>query len=109
MVSNPVVIVLTTLPVEQDPTPMATALVGEGLVACINVLPTMQSVYRWQGKIEQADERQVVMKTTAARVSALEERLRQLHPYDVPEFLVLPAGGGSDAYLEWVRTSTEAS
>jgi periplasmic divalent cation tolerance protein len=109
MASDSVVLVLTTLPLDQDPTMMATALVDEGLVACVNVLPPMRSVYRWQGRIEQADERQVVMKTTAARVPALQERLRQLHPYDVPEFVVLPVSGGSDAYLAWVRESTAAS
>ena len=101
------VIVLTTLPVEHDAPAFARTLVEEGLVACVNLLPPMQSVYRWQGRVENADERQVVMKTTSARVPDLERRLRQLHPYDVPEFLVLPVDGGSDAYLAWVRDSTE--
>jgi periplasmic divalent cation tolerance protein len=106
MAETAFVIVLTTMPHEQDPTPMATALVEEGLVACVNLLPPMRSVYRWQGSIEQADEVQMVMKTTADRVPALRQRLRQLHPYDVPEFLVLPISGGSDDYLAWVREST---
>jgi periplasmic divalent cation tolerance protein len=72
----------------------------------VNVLPEMTSIYRWEGKVEKAAERQVIVKTTAARVDDLRERIRQLHSYDVPEFVVLPIFSGSEAYLKWVRDST---
>ena len=100
------VIVLTTLPVEADADAIVTALVEERLVACANVLPAMQSVYRWQGHVEKAEERQVVMKTTSAQVPPLQSRLQTLHPYDVPEFLVLAVAGGAEAYLRWMADST---
>jgi periplasmic divalent cation tolerance protein len=66
----------------------------------------MESVYRWEGEIEQESERQVVIKTSRDCVAALWDRVRELHPYDVPEFLVLPIVDGSDAYLRWVADST---
>ena len=99
------VIVLTTIGADADATTIARALVDERLAACVNVLPAMMSVYRWKGTVERDREQQIVIKTTAERVAALEARLRQLHPYELPEFLVLPASGGSTAYLEWVRAS----
>lgn len=101
----PVVLVLTTLGADADAAALATTLVEERLAACVNVLPPMLSVYRWKGRIEQDREQQIVMKTTADRIAALEARLRTLHPYELPEFLVVPAAGGSDAYLAWVRES----
>ena len=63
------------------------------------------SIYRWNGKVEQDAEQQLVIKTTIACLEALEARVKALHPYDVPEFLVLRPAGGSDAYLAWVRDS----
>ena len=101
------VIVLTTLPVDQDADRFARTLVGEKLAACVNVLPPMRSIYRWQGAIESADERQVAIKTTVARVKALETRLKALHPYEVPEFVVLPIIAGSQQYLSWLSSSTQ--
>jgi periplasmic divalent cation tolerance protein len=100
-----VVLVLTTLGADTDATAIARALVDERLAACVNVLPVMVSVYRWKGAVEHDREQQLVIKTTADRVAALESRLRQLHPYELPEFLVVPASGGSTAYLGWVAES----
>ena len=97
-------IVLTTLGAETDALSLARTLVDERLAACANVLPAMVSVYRWKGAVEQDKEHQVIIKTSSDRLSALETRLRQLHPYELPEFLVLDAGGGA-AYLAWVRQS----
>lgn len=102
---RPVVLVLTTIGVDADAAGLARTLVEERLAACVNVLPAMTSVYRWKGQVEQDREQQIVIKTTADRVEALEARLRALHPYDLPEFLVLTAGGGSSAYLDWVGES----
>jgi len=99
------VIVLTTVPADRDGVAIGRQLVEEGLAACVSVLPPMVSVYRWQGEVHQDMERQLVIKTRAERVEALMARLTTLHPYDVPECLVLPVAGGSDAYLAWVRDS----
>ena len=97
-------IVLTTIGSETDALGLARTLIDERLAACVNVLPAMVSVYRWKGSVEQDKEHQVVIKTSADRLAALEIRLRQLHPYELPEFLVLDVGGGA-AYLAWVRES----
>ena len=100
------VLVLTTLPAEGDAEKFASLLVEEKLAACVNVLPPMRSVYRWKHVVETADERQLVIKTTTTQVSALEERMRALHPYDIPEFIVIPIVQGSGAYLSWLSDST---
>ncbi len=100
------VIVLTTLPGDMDGTAFARAIVEERLAACVNRLAPMESVYRWEGAIEQESERQVILKTSKDRVVALWERVRELHPYDVPEFVVLPVVDGNDAYLRWIAEAT---
>ena len=94
-------IVLTTLGAHADANALAQALVDERLAACVNVLPPMTSTYRWKGAVEQEREQQLVIKTSRAQVPALQARLRQLHPYELPEFLVLDASG-SEAYLAWI-------
>jgi periplasmic divalent cation tolerance protein len=99
-------IVLTTLPAEGDAETFAQQLVEEKLAACVSILPPMRSIYRWQGAVERADERQLLIKTTAVRLAALESRIRQLHPYDTPEFIVIPITQGSIAYLSWLAEST---
>lgn len=100
------VMVWTTIGSSTDGHKLASLLVGERLAACVNVLSEMDSVYRWNGKIESDRERQVIMKTTTGRIAALQARLHELHDYDVPEFVVVPILGGSDAYLRWIREST---
>ena len=99
------VIVLTTLGADADADALARTLVDERLAACVNVLPLMTSHYRWKDAVEQAGERQLIIKTTAGRVDALRARLIQLHPYEVPEFLVIDVAGGSKGYLQWLRDS----
>lgn len=99
--SDEYVVVLSTWPSDGEPATLRT-LVEERLAACVNILPEMTSIYRWMDAIEQAPERQVIIKTTRARVPALRERLRSLHPYDVPEFIVLRIIDGSEAYLRWI-------
>ena len=100
------VLVLTTLPTDADGAAFARTLVEEQLAACVNLHAPMESIYRWEGNIETETERQLVIKTTRERVAALWDRVRELHPYDVPEFLVLPIVDGNDAYLRWVGEST---
>jgi periplasmic divalent cation tolerance protein len=99
------VIVFTTFPADGDAAALAETIVAERLAACVNLLPPMQSVYRWEGKVEQAAERQLIIKTTAASVARLQARLIELHPYDVPEFLVLTVSDGSESYLQWLQDS----
>ena len=96
-------LVLTSIAAEGDADAIAKALVEERLAACVSVLPPMQSTYRWKGTVESAAERQLLIKTKAAQVAALEVRVRELHPYEVPEFLVLAIDAGSPAYLSWLR------
>ena len=100
------VVVLTTLPADADAAEFGRALVEERLAACVNLLPPMQSVYRWAGELQHEAERQIVIKTSSSRTAALWERVRALHPYDVPEFIVLPIVDGNEAYLRWVGEST---
>ena len=105
--ASPFVIVLTTFPADGDAQMVARTLVEERLVACVNILPLMDSVYRWEGNIDESRERQIVMKTTHGRVDELTRRLEELHPYDVPELLVIPVNGGGDRYLAWIGESVE--
>jgi periplasmic divalent cation tolerance protein len=103
------VIVLTTLPTDADATAFARGIIEARLAACVNLLPAMDSIYFWEGSIEHETERQVVMKTSRERVAELWDRVRELHPYDVPEFLVLPIVDGNEEYLHWVAESTSQS
>ena len=103
-----IALVLTTLGADADAAALARTLVSEQLAACVNVLPVMTSVYRWKGAIEQDREQQLVIKTAPARLAALEARVRQLHPYELPEFVVLDARA-SEAYARWVRTGPSAT
>jgi periplasmic divalent cation tolerance protein len=100
------VIVLTTLPKDDDAAALARTLVSERLAACVNIQGQMRSIYRWEAAVEEEQEVQIVIKTTARCVTPLFERLGALHPYEVPEFLVLPVVDGSDVYLRWMREST---
>lgn len=102
------VIVLTTVAAGTDATTLARALVTERLAACVNVLPAMASIYRWEGRVNEEQEHQIVIKTTKDRVPALRARLHALHPYAVPEWLVLGVSDGSDAYLDWISDSVTA-
>jgi periplasmic divalent cation tolerance protein len=101
-----VVLVLTTVPADDRGEAIARALVDERLAACVNVLGPMTSFYRWHGAVERDVERQLLIKTTRGRVAALQARLVELHPYDLPEFVVLPVSEGGPAYLDWVRNET---
>lgn len=100
------VVVLSTFPADGEPAAMARTLIDERVAACVNILPAMTSIYRWAEGVEEDSEHQVVIKTTRAQVPALWDRLRDLHPYEVPEFIVLPIIDGNDAYLKWIGEST---
>ena len=106
MIVKQSVLVLTTYPADGDAEQLAATLVEERLAACVNILPTMRSIYRWQGKVEKADERQLLIKTSLGRIRALEKRVKELHPYDVPEFVALTIDKTAKDYLSWLVDST---
>jgi periplasmic divalent cation tolerance protein len=99
-------IVLTTLPKYASALKLAEDLVGTGLAACVNILPPMTSVYEWKGKLEQGQEHQLVIKTSAACYPELEACILRNHPYELPEIIALPVETGLAAYLGWVATQT---
>lgn len=96
-------VVLLTAPDPAVAEGLARSLVEERLAACVNVVPGVRSFYRWEGRVETAGELLLVVKTRADRAAALAARVRELHPYELPEVLELPAVGGSPAYLDWLR------
>ena len=102
MASTDIVLILTTAPDDDRAGRWARALVEERLAACVNVHGPMTSCYRWKGAVQREVERQVVIKTTRERIEALKARLLELHSYELPEFLVMAADGGSDEYVRWV-------
>ena len=95
------VIVLTTVGSEADALELGRTLVEQRLVACVNI-SAVTSIYRWKDGIEQDDEHILVLKTRTDLLEALQARMRELHPYELPEFVVLPVSGGSEAYLAWL-------
>jgi periplasmic divalent cation tolerance protein len=99
------VMAMTTLPGDYDATTLAQDLVGSGLAACVNIIPGIRSVYTWDGVPQVDQEQQLLMKTTTDQVDALWDTLKPRHPYDVPEFIVVPVVDGSQDYLRWVERS----
>ena len=85
---------------------IARAVVQRKLAACANIVPVMESIYRWKGKVEEAPEVLMIVKTSAKRLADLEREVKRLHSYDVPEFIVLPIGAGSKQYLGWIGENT---
>lgn len=101
-----IVFVYVTAPSLEVAEHIAAAAVEEKLAACANILPGMTSVYRWQGKVERATEVVVILKTHADVSGALMQRIKTLHPYEVPCAVSVPVLGGLDDYLEWIKTET---
>jgi periplasmic divalent cation tolerance protein len=95
--------VTTTLPDRVSADKLAEILVAERLAACGQVLGPVSSTYHWEGRLEQAEEWYCTLKTTEQRLPALQKRIRELHPYQTPELIVLPISGGDAQYLEWVH------
>lgn len=95
-------IVLTTESTLEEANKLGRALVEERLVACATLLPVVQSIYHWDAQIQSAPETMVMLKTSAEKLEALEKRLRELHSYRVPEFLVIAVEHGSATYMDWM-------
>jgi periplasmic divalent cation tolerance protein len=95
--------VLTALGAPREAQQIARTLVDERLAACVNVVPGVMSVYRWKGAVEQETELLLVIKTVGEKIEALKARLLELHPYELPEMVVIPIGGGHAPYLAWIQ------
>lgn len=103
--ASPVVLALMTAPDAAVGEVIARTLVGEQLAACVNLVPGVRSLYRWEGGVCVDDEVQLLIKTTAARVEALRARALAIHPYTLPELIVINVVEGNPAYLSWVQSS----
>src|SRR5688572_12849623 len=99
-------VILTTLASEEEAVALVRALLDRRLIACGTVLPGARSLYRWEGQLAEEHEVVVLLKSTSARVEALEEAFAELHPYKVPELLALPVAAGLEKYLHWIETET---
>ncbi|MBS2021575.1 MAG: divalent-cation tolerance protein CutA [Deltaproteobacteria bacterium] len=95
-------LVLTMLPTADAAVELARAVVDEKLAACCNLIPAVRSIYRWQDKLQDENEVLVLIKTRAEQLDRLKARILELHPYEVPEVLVLPVESGYAGYLEWM-------
>lgn len=98
-------IVLTTCGSSEEAQRIAHELVDRRLAACVNIVPQIASVYRWQGKVESADEWLLLIKSTAAAFELLREAIQELHSYETPECIAIPIEAGSSAYLDWIAAS----
>lgn len=101
------IIVFMTASNGEEAARLADMLVGAHLAACVQILPEMESVYRWQGKIERAPEVLLLAKTTRSKFEELEREVRALHSYDTPEIIAVPVVAGSPAYLTWLSEATD--
>jgi periplasmic divalent cation tolerance protein len=102
-------LVISNLPDRESAEKLAHALIDQRLAACINILSPCRSVFRWKGKVEDAEEFPMLIKTTRERYPALERAIRAGHPYELPEIIAVPLAAGLPAYLDWVADETRAS
>jgi periplasmic divalent cation tolerance protein len=101
------VVCLVTVPPDQAHQ-LADALVSDRLAACVNVLPAVHSVYRWEGEIQRDDESLLIVKTTTARIAEIEATLDRVHPYDTFELIALDVTAGAAPYLAWLAEAVDA-
>jgi len=106
--ANRPIVVFVTAANSDEAAQLAEMLVGQSLAACVQILPEMESVYRWQGKIERQKEVLVIAKTTRSKFEELEAKVRAIHSYETPEIVALPVIAGSPPYLEWLNSSVNA-
>ena len=107
MADTDAIVVFMTAANGEEATRLAEMLVGAHLAACVQILPEMESVYRWQGKVERQAEILLIAKTTRAKFDDLEREVRALHSYDTPEIIAVPVVMGSGSYLHWLREATD--
>jgi periplasmic divalent cation tolerance protein len=106
MTSNEPILILCTCPSQDEADALATALLEERLAACVNRLPGIKSMYRWEGRVTHDDEILLLIKTTADLFERLENTIKKLHPYETPEIIAVPIVAGSADYLRWIEAST---
>jgi periplasmic divalent cation tolerance protein len=104
----PKLLVFTNLPDRASAERLADVLIERRLAACVNILAPCRSVYRWKGAVQHDEEHPMLIKTSAERYGALEQALRQGHPYELPEIIAVPIESGLPAYLDWVGAETQA-
>ncbi|RJF99721.1 divalent-cation tolerance protein CutA [Noviherbaspirillum saxi] len=104
---NEPILVLTNVPDHATAQAVARNVLEQKLAACVNILPGVRSVYRWQGDIEEAEEITVLIKSTTARYPELQDAIKTIHPYDVPEIIAMSISAGLPAYLNWIATETK--
>lgn len=107
--ADEILLVLTNLPDRAAALKLADAVIDAKAAACVNVLAACTSVYRWQGKLERAEETPLLIKTTAASYEALQALILRLHPYELPEIIAVPLARGLPGYLQWVAQETEST
>lgn len=105
----PTQIVLCTVPDRDTAGQIAEALVSERLAACVNIVADITSVYRWKGEVEKAPELLLIIKTRQAVYETLQDRIQDLHPYELPEVIAVSVDNGLPAYLDWIKTTLEGS
>ena len=101
------ILVLSTFPASTSVKDIAEILVNEKLAACINIIPEVQSVFRWKDKVDNAPENILIIKTTLNLYDILERRIKELHPYELPEIIAVPIEKGLTEYLDWVSENTK--
>ncbi len=104
--SDDAIVVFMTAANGEEATRLADMLVGAHLAACVQIMPEMESVYRWEGKVERQSEVLLLAKTTQAKFADLEREVRALHTYETPEIVAVPITAGSASYLEWLSNTT---
>ena len=107
MPTSDAIVVFMTAPNGEEATRLADLLIGAHLAACVQILPEIESVYRWQGQIERQSEVLLIAKTTTAKFAELEREVRALHSYETPEIVAVPIVAGSSPYLDWLNASVE--
>jgi len=103
------IVVFVTAGTNEEAETIARHLVEEKLAACVNIIPGVLSVFRWQGKISQEKETLLIIKSVSARLEAITEKVKLLHSYEVPEVIAVPVVGGSKDYLDWLKGETAAA
>ena len=107
MADDDPIVVFLTAPSGEEATRLADLLINAHLAACVQILPEMESVYRWQGQIERQSEILLIVKTTAGKFAELEREVRALHSYETPEIVAVPIVAGSQPYLDWLTESVK--
>ncbi len=102
------VVVLITTATEEEAHSIADLLLNQGKVACVNIMPRVDSLFRWQGKIDSAQESLLIVKTIASLLPEITDMVKRAHSYDVPEIIALPIIGGNEDYLKWMDSEVEA-